>query len=100
MTPSTTRSSSRNNYKKNIEDITQGRATSEDMSLYIRNSGKTDPSSAPAGHSALYILAPVANNTSGINWEEHKHAMSRLRAPHPARTHALWRCHAAYSAAS
>ena len=36
-----------NNYKKNIEDITQGRATSEDMSLYIRNSSRTDPSSAP-----------------------------------------------------
>ena len=56
-----------NNYKKNIEDITQARATSEDMSLYVRNSSKTDPSSAPAGHSALYILSPVANNTSGIN---------------------------------
>lgn len=61
-----------NNYKKNIEDITQGRATSEDMSLYIRNSVKTDPSSAPVGHSALYILAPVANNTSGINWQQSK----------------------------
>ncbi|HEX2917147.1 MAG TPA: phytoene desaturase family protein [Edaphobacter sp.] len=62
-----------NNYKKNIEDITQGRATSEDMSLYVRNSGRTDPSSAPAGHSALYILAPVSNNNSGINWQEYKH---------------------------
>jgi phytoene desaturase len=61
------------NYKKNIEDITHGRATLEDMSLYIRNAGKTDPSGAPAGHSALYILAPVANNTSGINWDEYKY---------------------------
>ena len=61
-----------NHYRKNIEDITMGRATSEDMSLYIRNSVKTDPFTAPAGHSALYILAPVANNTSRINWEEHK----------------------------
>jgi phytoene desaturase len=61
-----------NNYKKNIEHITHGRTTSEDMSLYIRNAGKTDPSGAPAGHSALYILAPVANNRSGINWQEYK----------------------------
>jgi len=61
-----------NNYKKNIEDISHGRPTSEDMSVYIRNSSKTDSSSAPAGHSALYILAPVANNTSGINWQEYK----------------------------
>jgi phytoene desaturase len=60
------------NYKRNIEAITQGRASFEDMSLYIRNSCKTDPHGAPAGHSALYILVPVANNTSGIDWEEHK----------------------------
>ena len=60
------------NYKRNIEAITQGRASFEDMSLYIRNSCKTDPYGAPPGHSALYILVPVANNTSGIDWQEHK----------------------------
>lgn len=59
-------------YKKNIESITRGGAVSEDMSLYIRNAGKTDPSGAPPGHTALYILVPVANNTSGINWQERK----------------------------
>jgi phytoene desaturase len=59
-------------YKKNIESITRGQAAFEDMSLYIRNAGKTDPSGAPAGHSALYILAPVANNISGVNWQEYK----------------------------
>ena len=36
-----------NNYKKNIEDISHGRSTSEDMSVYIRNSSKTDPSRRP-----------------------------------------------------
>ena len=60
-------------YRKNLECITKGQSALEDMSLYIRNAGKTDPSGAPAGHSALYILAPVANNLSGINWQEHKH---------------------------
>jgi phytoene desaturase len=59
-------------YRENIEAITHGRAAFEDISLYIRNAGRTDPSGAPAGHSALYILVPVANNTSGIPWEEHK----------------------------
>ena len=59
-------------YKRNIEAITSGSAGTEDMSLYIRNSGKTDPYGAPAGHSALYILVPVANNLSGISWEERK----------------------------
>ena len=62
-------------YKRNIEAITHGHGSQEDMSLYIRNSCKTDPSTAPAGHSALYILVPVANNISGINWEEKKQEM-------------------------
>jgi len=60
------------NYKRNIEAITQGRPGFEDMSLYIRNSMKTDPYGAPPGHTALYILVPVANNTAGIDWKEHK----------------------------
>lgn len=60
------------NYKQNMEAISQGRANFDDLSLYIRNSCRTDPSSAPTGHSALYILAPVPNNTSGIPWEQHK----------------------------
>src|SRR3954454_18713294 len=60
------------NYKRNIEAITQGRPGFEDMSLYIRNSLKTDPHGAPSGHTALYILVPVANNTSGIDRQEHK----------------------------
>jgi phytoene desaturase len=72
------------NYKKNIEAIERSSATSEDMSLYIRNSSRTDASSAPTGHSALYILAPVSNNLSGINWPEYKqqcreHVLNILR---------------------
>ena len=62
-------------YRKNIEAITHGRPSFEDMSRYIRNSCKTDPTGAPAGHSALYLLVPVANNTSGIDWEERKPEM-------------------------
>lgn len=62
-------------YKKNIEGITRGHAGFDDISVYIRNSCKTDPSGAPPGHSALYILVPVANNASGINWHEHKQEM-------------------------
>lgn len=59
-------------YKKNIDAITQYRPAFEDMSIYIRDAGKVDPSGAPAGHSALYILVSVANSHSGIDWEEHK----------------------------
>ena len=59
-------------YKKNIEGITHGHAQFEDISFYIRNAGKTDPSGAPAGHSSLYVLVPVPNNLSGIDWQAHK----------------------------
>ena len=62
-------------YKKNIEAITQGRQSLDEISVYIRNSCRTDPSGAPSGHSALYILVPVANNRSGIDWQEQKQEM-------------------------
>lgn len=62
-------------YRSNIEAITRGHAAFQDISLYIRNAGKTDPSGAPAGHSALYVLVPVANNTSGMAWAEQKHVL-------------------------
>lgn len=57
-------------YKRNLEDISQRKIPSEDISIYVRNAGVTDPSVAPSGHSALYILVPVPNNTSAILWSE------------------------------
>jgi phytoene desaturase len=38
--------------------------------VYVRNASVTDPSLAPEGHSALYILVPVANNESGLDWAQ------------------------------
>jgi phytoene desaturase len=61
-------------YKKCLEDITKNKRISDDLSVYIRNAAPLDPSCAPPGHSALYILAPVPNNTSTIDWNEHKAA--------------------------
>jgi len=61
-----------NDYRRNLEDITDRRICSEDVSVYMRNSVVTDPSTAPAGHSSLYILVPTPNNLSSINWDEEK----------------------------
>lgn len=61
-----------NNYKKNLEDISVYLRLSDDFSVYVRNASIKDPSLAPAGHSALYLLVPVPNNRSGINWLEQK----------------------------
>jgi phytoene desaturase len=57
-------------YRKCLEDITKAKVVSEDLSLYVRNAVTLDPACAPPGHSALYVLAPVPNNTSGIDWNE------------------------------
>jgi phytoene desaturase len=60
-------------YKRNLEDIAHRKIASQDISIYVRNSVITDPGTAPPGHSALYILAPVPNNSGKINWSEEKH---------------------------
>ena len=56
-------------YRKNVEEITKTKLLSEDPSIYIQNAVVTDPAVAPAGKSTLYILVPVPNNTSGIDWD-------------------------------
>jgi phytoene desaturase len=59
-------------YRRCLEDITKTKVVSDDLSVYVRNAVTLDPSCAPAGHSALYVLAPVPNNTSGIDWEQQR----------------------------
>lgn len=59
-------------YKKNLKDISEHFRLSEDFSVYVRNASITDPTLAPAGHSALYILVPVPNNRSGVDWSEQR----------------------------
>ncbi|MBO8156549.1 MAG: phytoene desaturase [Bacillaceae bacterium] len=59
-----------NDYRKNIEEITTSKTLSRDPSIYIQNAGVTDPTLAPEGKSGLYILAPVPNNFSRIDWEK------------------------------
>lgn len=58
-------------YKTNIGDIGAGRL-SEDFSFYVQNASVTDETLAPPGKSAVYVLVPVPNNFSNINWEEQK----------------------------
>ncbi|MDX9971289.1 MAG: phytoene desaturase family protein [Candidatus Gracilibacteria bacterium] len=57
-------------YKKNIEDIFKNLKLSNDTSFYVRNASTKDKTLAPDGHSALYILVPVPNNNSDIDWEK------------------------------
>jgi phytoene desaturase len=57
-------------YKKNIEDIANGIGPSDDMSIYVRNASITDTTLAPDGHSAVYVLVPVANTTGTAQWND------------------------------
>jgi phytoene desaturase len=60
-------------YRKNIEQISgPHKSIPEDFSFYVRDTSATDPSTAPPGHSALCVLVPVPNNSSGLDWEKEK----------------------------
>ena len=59
-----------NDYEANINDIVNNNPPSEDMSIYIRNASITDKTIAPEGHSALYVLVPIANMKSDTDWNE------------------------------
>ena len=57
-------------YRANIEDIAVRGRVSEDLSVYVRNASINDPTLAPAGKSALYVLVPVPNMTHAVDWAE------------------------------
>lgn len=59
-------------YKLNVREITKDLVISDEPSIYVQNASVTDPTLAPEGKSALYILAPVPNNMSEIDWDRYK----------------------------
>ena len=61
-------------YQGNIRDIFQRKILSGDISFYIRNASVTDPALAPPGHSSVYVLVPVPNQTAKIDWAKEKSA--------------------------
>ncbi|HAQ62183.1 TPA: phytoene desaturase [Candidatus Delongbacteria bacterium] len=61
-------------YKKNVDEITEEMKLSEDFSFYVQNASVTDKTLAPDGKSAIYVLVPVPNNKSKINWEKERSA--------------------------
>lgn len=57
-------------YKKNVNDVFGGRLSGKDISFYVRDHSTTDPTLAPEGKTALYVLVPVPNLRANINWQE------------------------------
>jgi phytoene desaturase len=61
-------------YRTHVDSIFKRLRLLKDISFYVRNASVSDPSLAPAGHSALYVLVPVPNNRGGIDWEREQPA--------------------------
>jgi phytoene desaturase len=59
-------------YARNLGDIEQRHILSEDPSFYVQNASVTDPSLAPDGCSALYVLAPVTHQHPGVDWSRER----------------------------
>jgi len=56
-------------YRAEMKRLFETQELGDDLSLYVCNPSVTDATLAPAGHSALYVLALVPNNRSGIDWQ-------------------------------
>jgi phytoene desaturase len=55
-------------YKGLLDDIFRTKTLAEDFSLYLHRPTASDPSLAPEGCDAFYVLAPVPNLDSGVDW--------------------------------
>ena len=55
-------------YEKHLDKIFEKKILSEDISYYLHRPSATDPNMAPDGQDAFYVLVPVPNNLSKINW--------------------------------
>ena len=61
-------------YEGNVRDIFAGRIPA-DYSVYVRNASVTDDTLAPPGHSSIYVLVPMPNCRSGVDWEKETSAI-------------------------
>ena len=56
-------------YEEHLNDIFNNYKLNEDISYYLHRPTATDQTMAPPGHDCFYVLVPVPNNKSKINWE-------------------------------
>ncbi|MGD0005211.1 MAG: phytoene desaturase family protein [Anaerolineaceae bacterium] len=57
-------------YKGLLDDIFKHKVLADDFSLYLHMPSITDPSMAPEGCESFYVLSPVPNQASGIDWNK------------------------------
>jgi phytoene desaturase len=59
-----------NRYEGLLDDIFHKKVLADDFSLYLHAPGRTDSSMAPPGMDSFYVLSPVPNQLSGVDWAE------------------------------
>ena len=58
-------------YEELLRDIFKRHKLAQDFSLYLHRPTATDPSLAPPGCDAFYVLSPVPHLASGTDWKAH-----------------------------
>jgi len=58
-------------YRELLTDIFERKLLADDFSLYLHRPTATDPSLAPEGCDAFYVLSPVPHLQSGTDWAAH-----------------------------
>jgi len=66
------------NYRQNLNEIENLHVLSQDPSFYVENPSRTDPTMAPDGHSALYVLVPVSHQHPNIDWKHERASYRQL----------------------
>ena len=67
-----------NKYKEHLEDIFNNKKLNNDISYYLHRPSATDKSMAPEGNDCFYVLVPVPNNQSKIDWKTEGKNMKNL----------------------
>ena len=57
-------------YEALLHDIFNKKVLADDFSLYLHRPSATDPSMAPDGCDCFYVLSPVPNLQSGLEWDD------------------------------
>ncbi len=57
------------NYKKSLDQIFIEKVLPDDPAIYIYSPTRIDPCLAPEGEEIIYVLVPVPNMGSNVNWE-------------------------------
>lgn len=73
-------------YRELLHDIFEKKILAKDFSLYLHRPTASDPTLAPPGCDAFYVLSPVPHQDSGIDWTTRAAAYKAAIAEHLDRT--------------